>query len=61
MWQPQKKVGLFFLLSAIPVSAEEVTAPIPIPKFGISFGSRYRPYLAQIFELEKHSVTPILR
>ena len=42
VWQPQKKVGLFFLLSAIPVSAEEVTAPIPIPKFGISFGSRYR-------------------
>ena len=48
VWQPHKKVGLFFLLSdifgyiAISVSAEEVTAPIPIPKFGIGFGSRYR-------------------
>ena len=28
--------------NAISVSAEKVTAPIPIPKFGISFGSRYR-------------------
>ena len=28
--------------NAISVTAEKVTAPIPIPKFGIGFGSRYR-------------------
>ena len=29
-------------ITAISVSAEKVTAPIPIPKFGIGYGSRYR-------------------